>query len=163
MRAYAVGLVLACFVVVWFGVGLRSEPTTAQDQTGDRLSALETRVAELEDRVDVLEGDSPQIQPTIDARDSEAETGEIVISGTGSSVSEDFQLEAGLYDVTAAGAPFFLYISGPLGGRTLLLYPLNFDDEDGTASVIYLAPESGTYFIESSNTNAPWTVTFKPR
>lgn len=93
------------------------------------------------------------------------ESGPLVISGTGNIVTEDFPLEAGRYEVTvdlASGCCISLYLYGPSGSEDLLLSE-TFPGEGGTAADIYQVPESGMYFLDSQNTDADWTVTFKKR
>ena len=113
--------------------------------------------------MNVLEGDP---QPTVATDASEAGAGEIVISGTGSIVTEDFHLDAGRYEATVTietGCCIAIFLYGPAGEELLFNEIFDFDDEGGTATDIYVVPEAGTYFIDSQNTDSPWTVTFKPR
>lgn len=162
MRAYAVGLVLACFVAAWIGVGLRSEPAIAQDPTEDRLSALETRVADLETRLSVLEGDAvPTAQPSPGSGE-----GTVVLSGVGSVVTEDFWLDAGRYEVTVtyeSGCCIIVRPYGPSGGEGRSIFNEISSNVGGQAATIYQASDSGNYFLEVSNNNGPWTLTFKKR
>lgn len=164
-------LLVAVFAVTSIGVGLPSQPTTAQDRTGERLSALETQVANLEERVDALESDEGMsvVTPVSAATPTPVSSGEdgiLEISGTGSIVTENFPLEAGRYQVTvdlASGCCISLFIYDPSGNETLLFNEIFSGSSGGTASDIYRVPESGMYFIDSQNTDGEWTVTFEER
>ncbi len=92
--------------------------------------------------------------------------GPLVISGTGSTVTKDFPLEAGRYEVTvdlASECCISLYLYGPSDSEYLLFSEIFPGDAGGTATDIYQVPESGMYFIDSRGTDADWTVTFQPR
>ncbi len=95
-----------------------------------------------------------------------AEDEPLVISGTGNIVTEDFPLKAGRYEVTvdlASGCCISLYLYGPSNLENVLFSESFPGDNGGTVTDIYQVPESGIYFIDSRNTDADWTVTFKRR
>lgn len=164
MWRYLAGLLVALFAVTSLDIGLYSQPTTAQDQTEQRLSTLETQVAVLEERVDALEsGGNASI--TTPGPASGGEGGTLVVSGVGSIVTEEFQLDAGRYEVTvdvASGCCIALFIYGPSGSEELLFNEI-FPGEGGTVTDIYQVSEPGVYFIDSQNTDSDWTVTFEKR
>lgn len=140
-------------------------PITATGSTNaiieERVSALETRVTVVEARLDTLESSGTTTSTPSPAAGSEG--GPLVISGTGSTVTEDFPLEAGRYQVTidlALESGIILTLYGPSGSDALFS---EMTVAGGTATVIYEVRESGTYFIESQATSSDWTVTFERR
>lgn len=142
---FVVPLFLVAYIVL--------APVNAQDDTETRLSALETRVGAIETQLAGPDGVPTQA----------ASTGAVTVSGVGVATSVDFTLQAGRYQVTAtwSGGEYFIgNIWEPSGGNDLLF---NEYQTGQSASVIYVAPEAGTYFMEVSNTHGPWEITFTPR
>jgi hypothetical protein len=166
------GLVLA---TVFAALSL---PADAQDTTAGRLSAVETEVADkatqvagLHKRVKRLEQVVLTPQATTNggsAANSQPRTnGELpAISGTGTTVSEKFNLGAGRYKVTAT-----LQVSDFSGFICELYGPGDFDenlfneliDTPGTwtGSTVVQIPASGEFFVQVSNTDASWQLTFE--
>lgn len=167
-----------CFGLI-FAVGFAalSVPADAQDTTAARLGAVETEVAAqgtevtgLRKRVKRLEDVVLTPQATQAGQSSEVaqpETGETAptVSGTGTTVSEKFNLAAGRYKVTVT-----LQV-GDFSGFICHLYgPGNFDDYlfnelidtpgTWTGSPVVQIPTSGEFFVEVSNTDAAWQLTF---
>lgn len=131
--------------------------------TEERVSALETRVAVVEERLDELAAGGGTIAAT-PPPEASGEGGPLVISGTGSIVTEVFPLEAGRYQVTvdlASESGILLTLYGPSGSEDLLFSEITLTG--GTATVIYQATEPGMYFLESGGTSSAWTVTFEKR
>lgn len=128
-------------------------PAKAQDDTEARLSALETRVAAIEAQLA-----APEPVATLSTA-----SGAVTVSGVGVATSDDFVLQAGRYQVTAtwSGGDYFIgHLWEPSGDGE---YLFNEYQASQTATVVYMARESGTYFVEVSNTDGPWEVTFSPR
>ncbi len=97
---------------------------------------------------------------------SSGEGGPLVISGSGSIVTQDFALEAGRYQVTlnlATGCCIQLYIYGPSGSEELLFNQIFSGAGGGTVADIYQVSEPGTYFLNSQLAEGEWTVTFEKR
>ena len=89
----------------------------------------------------------------------------LVVAGTGSVVTEDFELEAGRYQVTldvASGCCITLYIYGSSGSEEMLFSEI-FSSDGGTVEQIYQVEKSGLYFINTQNTESDWTLTFTKR
>lgn len=146
-----IGLLLVPLLLIAFVV---FAPANARDDTDVRLSALETRIAVIETQIA-----GPATAPTKAAATSDA----ITVSGVGVSTSEDFTLQAGRYQVTAtwSGGDYFIgHLWEPSGEGA---YLFNEYQASQTATVVYMARESGTYFMEVSNTDGPWEITFSPR
>lgn len=96
---------------------------------------------------------------------SAAEDDSLVISGTGSIVTEEFALEAGRYEVTLnleSGCCITVLFYGPSGSEEMLFAQL-FSGDGGTVVDIYQVTEPGMYFFNTQNTEADWTITFRER
>ncbi len=164
------GVVLVIAMITWAG------PTSGQDQTEDRIAALETQVADhsreikrLEDQVGALRRGAPESEdkPTSTAADAPAGDTETV-SGSGITVSEPFTLESGRYKVTATvEAPdnitgFTCYLLGPKNFDELLFNQVIQQVGTWTASTVVTIGEGGEFFLQVENTDASWQVQFAP-
>lgn len=141
-----------------------------------RLIALETRVADLDARVEQLEsrldsldgGAGAPVPPSNSSGEGSSAAGDVVeISGVSSTVSDDFQLHAGRYEVSVtvqSACCISVYLHGPSLDAELLFNEIfDFDGQGGTATDIFEVPETGEYFVDAQNVDGPWTVTFRKR
>lgn len=171
---------LACFgLLAYAGFTALSPPADAQDNTEGRLGNVETLVADqgtevagLRRRVKRLEG--VVLTPRAGAGASTTERAENAggsgeapaASGTGTAVSEKFELAAGRYRVTATVevadfSGFICQMYGPAGFEELLFNELIDSPGTWTGSTVVEIPTAGEFFVEVSNTAAPWRLTFE--
>jgi uncharacterized protein (DUF2141 family) len=141
--------------------------------TEEQINDLESQVDELDQRVSALEtqvaeGDESDAESSDDGDDSGSESSVDASSleGAGNSVSDKFQLNAGNYRVQAT-----VDVDGDFDGFSVGVYDPsdNWDllfneiiESSGTAEfeAVYEAPEDGQYYVEVSNTNSAWTLSF---
>jgi hypothetical protein len=167
-------LLIAMVTVQWTGASV-----DAQDTTEDRVSALETQVADLttsngkhgrdinrlKDRVSALEGGS-QPSETGDSGSTDQPAGDsATVSGFGVMVSDKFSLTQGRYKVTAtveaAGFDgFIVHLYGPNGDEEYLFNELIENGGPWTASTI-VEVAGGEYAVGVENTGSPWTLVFE--
>ena len=168
---FAILSVIGLIIGIFIG-NVLSSPTTAQNSTDDRIAALEKQIVEQDARLDVIEERLSALEGSGSANDGETvapPSGDaIVVSGVGSVVSEDFQLSAGRYQVTAEVDVvdfdgFAIYIYAPGGEEDLLFNEIIEGTQLFTGSVIFEASGEGTYFVEAQNTGSAWTLTFERR
>ena len=171
MKRWLAGLVVVgALAVAAFAVNL-STPADAQDRTAERVSILETQVADqaadissLRKRVRALEdaakgttGEEPD-QPSGSAP---------TLSGTGETVSDKFTLQGGRYKVSATVDVddfdgFAVTVYGPGDGDQELLFNEIIDSSGPwTGSAVFDSQGGGTFYVEVSNTSSPWTLTFE--
>jgi hypothetical protein len=166
MRTMCAVGALALIVLAVAGIAVQSAPATAQDRTDERIAALETQVADLEARVAALEKSGAPVSAT-EADSQGATSGAVTVNGVGSTISEDFHLDAGRYEVTLtldSGCCISMFLYGQNGSDDLLFNEIfDFDVGGGTVTNIYQIPTTGAYFLDAQNTDGAWTVTFSPR
>ncbi len=147
---------------------------TSQDQTDERLAALETQVAEqtgdinsLWKHVRVLEtavAGSGTAEETTETADQSDTAGSFVVEGTGAVVTDNYRIEAGRYQVQLqvdSGCCIIVDVYGEHGDSDMIAGEI-FTGEGGSASFIYEF-SGGEYFFEVSNTESHWSLTFVPR
>jgi hypothetical protein len=177
MRLAMIALVALATIVTGSMAVSMTAPADAQDQTDDRLTALETTVAEqgedissLRNRVRALEDAASTTGNTSDDGDGDGggvPAGGVTVSGTGSFVSDTFQLAAGRYKVSATVEVtdfdgFSVTVYAPDGDRDLLFNEIIDEGGTWTGSAVYDAPATGEYFVEVSNTTSSWSLVFEP-
>jgi hypothetical protein len=89
------------------------------------------------------------------------------VSGVGVSVSDPFSLTAGRYRVSASVdvsdySGFACQLHGPDGYEELIFNELIETPQLWTGSTVVTLGADGEYFVEVSNTDAPWTIEFSP-
>lgn len=161
------GLIIVVFAIglfaVWFA--LPNHVSVAQDKNEQRISALETRVANLE--VAVFGNATPAATPAatpVESRQPQSING-TTIEGSGTNLSESFDLAKGRYRVeltyTIASSSDFVGIKivSSSGGSEML-----FSSADATgqwSSSTLLSVESGTYLLEvQASHGTTWKVVF---
>ena len=170
-----VGLLLIAMVAVqWTGPSV-----DAQDTTEDRVSALETQVADLdarvsnhgreiqrlEDKVATLEVGSQPSEPA-DSESEQAPTGEgATISGVGVMVSDKFSLAPGRYKVSATVEVadfdgFIVRLIGNNGEEEFLFNELIETPGTWTGSTT-VEVNGGEYAVQVENTSGAWTLVFE--
>lgn len=163
-----VAAVLVIAIISWAG------PTSGQDQTEDRIAALETQVADhsreierLEDQVgDLRRGDKRDPTATAEAAKPEGETA--TVSGAGVMVSDAFSLAPGRYRVTATVEAtgdltgFACYLLGPGNLEDLLFNELIQQPGTWTGSTVVTLDAGGEFFLQVENTDVAWQVQFEP-
>jgi len=91
----------------------------------------------------------------------------VTIEGNGSMVIDNIDLEAGRYKVTAtvevaAFDGFAVWVYGRDGSEDLLFNDLIEEPGTWTSSQVLEVSGSGGVFLETTNTDSPWTLTFEP-
>lgn len=142
----------------------------AQDSTGDRLNALETKVAtqagdisSLKKRVKALEQAKSGSSNASDAVAPSAAGNPVTLNGTGPTVTDKFSLKSGRYKITvtvdvANFDGFSLYIYPPSGSKDLVLNELIDHAGLWKGSAVFEASSDGDYYAETQNTSSAWTV-----
>jgi hypothetical protein len=167
---FTLAIALAMFALIPNGA-------PAQDAIDERVSALETQVAQqadeigdLQDRVEVLEGDSKGSTST--GRDAQTEKSgagnSITISGNGDTVSDTFVLAPGNFKVSASvdvkgdfdGFAVWIYIDG---SKDLLFNELIDQNGTWTGSAILDAGAGGEAYFAVENTDSTWTLTVESK
>jgi hypothetical protein len=141
--------------------------------TEEQISDLETQVDELDQRVSALEtqvaeggGSDGKLPDDSGDSGSNSSADASSLEGAGNSVTDKFQLNAGNYRVQAT-----VEVDGDFDGFSVGVYDPsdNWDllfneliDTSGTAEfeAVYEAPDDGEYYVEVSNTNSAWTLSF---
>jgi hypothetical protein len=168
-------LLIAMVAVQWTGPSV-----DAQDTTGDRVSALETQVADLDTRVSNHGREIERIEDrvaTLEAGSQPAETGEsgsanepagdsATVSGVGVMVSDKFSLAPGRYKVSAALEVsgfdgFIVHLVGENGDEEYLFNEIIETPGTWTGSTT-VEVRGGEYAIQVENTSSPWTLVFEP-
>lgn len=127
------------------------------DALDGRLTALETRVAEL----------GTGSQPTPDA-DASAQGEGQTVSGLGTTVSDMFPLQQGRYrvnatlELTSSFSGLIAFIHGPSGASELLFNELIDNAGPWQGSSLFQATETGEHFVSVENTTDSWTFVFEP-
>jgi hypothetical protein len=172
-------LALAGVATFAFGVIAASvtSPVDAQDTTDDRLSALETAVANQGDELSSLRARVQALEDAAQPSNGEGdsggtganEAGTVTLSGSGSLVTDKFRLAAGRYKVTAT-----VEVTSEFEGFAVSVYApaeefpdLLFNEviegaQTFTSSAVYEASEDGEYYVEVGNTQSAWSLVFEP-
>lgn len=163
-RKLLAGLALLAIV----GAVVVFRPVGAQDNTDARLDALETRVAALE----AQSGLAPTVSAPVASGSAQVATPTtgrgVVVTGVGSSVTDDFRLPTGMYVVTVEWKSGCC-ISVDLWGNRALPIEITYGiaEDGGRVESIYVAGTEvvGGVFLEvkAVDTDAAWTITFEPR
>lgn len=100
---------------------------------------------------------------------SSSSDGTVTLKGTGSTVSSSIRLDAGRYKVTAKvnvnGVDgFAVWIYGPGDSKDLLFNEVIEQSGTGTwsSSQVFEAGDGGSFYVETTNTESSWTLTFDP-
>jgi hypothetical protein len=165
-------LLIAMVAVQWTGPSVN-----AQDTTGDRLSALETQVADLESRVSshgreierledkiaTLEtGSQPSDESKSEGSDEPGSTGEgIELTGSGDSATQPVDIAAGAYTfaVTCSDGVIFTVDITPIGSDEFVISTLVGQPPFEGSEVLEL--EGGRYAFSVSCGGA-WTLSLTP-
>lgn len=139
----------------------------------DRISDLEANVQKLDGRVSVLETQIANIPhdaslpaPESPTTEDEEAPAALTVEGVGTTVSDKFALEPERYrvDATITGisdfSGFIVYLLGPSGTEDLLFNEIIEGGGTWEGSVTTTVVEGGQYFVEVSNTDAAWQLTF---
>jgi hypothetical protein len=168
-------LLIAMVAVQWSGPSV-----DAQDTTEDRVSALETQVADLdnrvsnhgkeierlEDKVATLEAGSQPSEPGDSDSPSEPAGDGATVSGVGVMVSDKFSLAPGRYKVSATleVASFDGFIVTLIGdnGDEEFLFNEKIDTPGTWTGSTTVEVRGGEYAVQVENTGSPWTLVFEP-
>jgi hypothetical protein len=150
-------------------------PADAQDATADRVTALETSVADQQDEISGLRKRVKRLEAVVltpqtgsdEGPPPQAGDGTVELSGTGIGVTEGFALSPGRYRVKAT-----VQTAGFTGFALILYGSDDFEDlvfneiveEPGTweGQAVVEIETAGEYFAEIQNTEATWTIVFEP-
>jgi hypothetical protein len=93
---------------------------------------------------------------------------EVVLTGSGAEVTDTFELKKGRYKVTAevevGGAAFDAFsvsVYGEDDRPDLLFNEMIQVSGSWDSSQVFVAEQTGDYFVETSITTSPWTLTFE--
>ena len=168
-----VPFILAFALVVVAATWTSPRDGDAQDTDGSRIDALETRIAnqgaaliELEDRLENLEGSAPKSSGQDGTNRTASES--LTIEGSGTTVTDKFTLSPGNYkvtaelDVTAGFSGFIMTIYGSDDQQETVLNELIQVNGPWSIEAVFEAGAGGEFYVEVSNTDEDWTVTFEP-
>ena len=153
---------LVLMVAIAFGAILSSFPngvSTAQDTSDQRISALETRVAHLEDTV--YANATPLSTPDV------ASPGTVTLEGSGTNLSKSFHLPQGQYRVEltytiAASSDFVgITIAASNGDTKLLFNSVDKPGEHSASTLLNAADDTFVLQVQSAS-DTTWKVTFSP-
>lgn len=138
---------------------------TTVSQQATKIARLDTRVTALETRVALGSGGASSASTLVPTA---AQGGSQTVSGTGTMVSDKFHLDQGRYKVSATlevsdqVSGFIVQLNGPNGAQDSLFNELIQNPQTWTGSTVVTIATAGDYFVDVSNTTAPWTLTFAP-
>lgn len=165
-RMATLGVLIVLFVIAlgWAYGG----PTDAQDRTDERLTALETQVADVTERVDWIEArvmvtyrdEAEADEPPASHPSS---SGGVQWSGSGIAVSDAFRLSPGRYRASATVttiefAGFACVLYGPDDYWELVFNEVIDGAGTWTGESVIEVDAAGEYYLEVSNTTADWSL-----
>jgi hypothetical protein len=146
---------------------LIATPLSAQDATNCDAPVIDAAITDLRALLDTAAADS-SIEPLIEAKGRiavlEAACSGLSFEGTTAKVIGPFELEAGLYRVTADTEGFFIadlnVIDGSCEAGVMGMFLLMNGDASGGAETL-VESEGCTTLVTLDNITDPWTLTFE--